>query len=77
MPDIKELDFLAFLLGIAFGAGAYAFALRSARKQINGLGARVNRVVMAVVHICPDEKREEVMRMVLGVPSNGGGNGDK
>lgn len=75
MLDLKELDWLVFGFGVAFGAGAYAFALRNARKQINGLGARVNRVVLALVHVTPDNKREEVMRMVLGVPQNGEGRG--
>lgn len=57
---------LIFVLGLAFGAGAYAMALRGARKQINGMGGRVNRVVMAIVHICPEDKREEVVRIILG-----------
>jgi hypothetical protein len=63
---IKQLDLIIFAMGIAFGAGAYAFALRTARKQINGLGARLNRVVMALVHICPENEREEVLRKILG-----------
>ncbi len=60
------VDLLALALAAAFGAGAYAFALRLTRKQMNGLGARVNRVVMAIIHICPAESREEVMRIILG-----------
>lgn len=56
-----------FLLGLAFGAGAYGMALRMTRKQINGLGARVNRVVVAVIHICPADKREEVTALMLGL----------
>jgi hypothetical protein len=64
--DPKMLDLAALALAAAFGAGAYAFALRMTRKQMNGLGARVTRVVMAVIHICPAEKREEVIRIMLG-----------
>lgn len=56
-----------FVLGVAFAAGGYVFALVHARKQINGLGARVNRIVAAVIHICPEEKREQVMLLVLGL----------
>ena len=56
-----------FVLGIAFAAGGYLFALAHARKQINGLGARVNRIVAAVIHICPQEQREQVMLLVLGL----------
>lgn len=73
-PLLQHLDIVAleiFALGCAFGAGAYAFALRSARKQINGLGARVTRVSLAVIHICPDAKREEVTRMILGEQGRG------
>ena len=56
-----------FVLGLAFAAGGYVFALSAARKQINGLGARLNRAVAALIHICPDDKREEVMRLILGL----------
>ena len=62
----QQLQLLLFLLGAAFGAGGYAFALAATRRQINGLGGRVNRVAMAVVHIAPEDKREEVMRILLG-----------
>ena len=58
---------LIFLLTLAFGAGLYVMALRMATKQINGLGARVNRVVAAVIHICPEGKREEVTTLMLGL----------
>jgi hypothetical protein len=56
-----------FVLGLAFAAGGYVFALASARKQINGLGARLNRAVAALIHICPDEKREEIVLLVMGL----------
>lgn len=58
---------LIFLLGLAFTAGAYAASARAARKQINGLGARVNRVVLAVIDICPPEKQREVTAMMMGI----------
>jgi len=58
---------LIFLLTLAFGAGLYVMALRMATKQINGLGARVNRVVAAVIHICPEGKREEITTLMLGL----------
>ena len=64
--DLREFDLLVFALGLAFGAGSYAVALRTTRKQVNGLGGRLNRAVLAIVHICPAENREEVMRMILG-----------
>jgi hypothetical protein len=65
-----------FLLGVAFTAGAYAASARAARKQINGLGGRVNRVqehankridrvTLAMVHIAPENKREELLRILL------------
>lgn len=66
MIDARELDVIVFGLGLAFGAGGYAVALRAATKKINGLGGRLNRAVLAIVHICPAENREEVMRMILG-----------
>lgn len=67
---------LIFLLGVAFTAGVYVASARAARKQINGLGGRVNRVqdhanrridrvTMAMVHICPDAKREELVKILL------------
>ena len=58
---------LIFLLTLAFGAGLYVMALRVATKQINGLGKRVNRVVAAVIHICPEGKREEITTLMLGL----------
>lgn len=61
-----ETDIRALGLAAAFGAGAYAFALRMTRKQMNGLGARVTRIGLALVHICPAEKREEIVRIILG-----------
>jgi hypothetical protein len=54
-----------FALGLAFGAGAYSMAIKAARKEINGLGRRVNRIVMSVIHICPAEKREEITALLL------------
>lgn len=60
---------LIFLLGIAFAAGVYASSARATRKQINGLGGRLNRVVAAVIHMCPDDKREEVTSLMLGLSS--------
>jgi hypothetical protein len=65
-----------FLMGVCFTAGAYAASARAARKQINGLGGRVNRVqdhankridrvTLAMVHICPDAKREELVKLLL------------
>lgn len=65
-----------FLLGVAFTAGVYVASARAARKQINGLGGRVNRVqehanrridrvALAMVHICPDAKREELLKILL------------
>jgi hypothetical protein len=65
-----------FLLGIAFAAGAYAASARAARKQINGLGGRLNRVqehanrridrvTLAMVHICPEARREELLKILL------------
>jgi hypothetical protein len=67
---------IIFALGVAFTAGAYAASARAARKQINGLGGRLNRVqseghrridrvTMALVHICPEAKREELLRILL------------
>lgn len=64
--DLRQFDVIVFGLGLAFGAGSYAAALRMTRKQVNGLGARVNRVAMAVIHICPPEEREQVMKLILG-----------
>ena len=68
-------ELLIFLLTLAFAFGGFAaghaLALRTARKEINGLGGRLNRVVLAVVHICPTESREEVMRIVLGGENKG------
>jgi hypothetical protein len=61
----EQIEGGVFLLGLAFGAGGYAFAQRANTKKLNGLGGRLNRVVMAVVHICPPEEREEVLRMIL------------
>jgi len=59
-------------LSLAFAAGGWVFALRHARKQINGLGGRLNRVIAAIVKICPEEKREEVTLLVLGIGANHG-----
>lgn len=63
-------ELLIFLLTLAFAAGGFAaghaLALRTARREINGLGGRLNRAVLALVHICPTESREEVMRIILG-----------
>jgi hypothetical protein len=69
--DLRQFDLIVFALGLAFGAGSYAVALRATRKQVNGLGARVNRIALAVVHICPTEKYEEVVRIILGGESKG------
>lgn len=58
---------MIFLLTLAFGAGLYVMALRIATKQINGVGRRMNRIVAAVIHICPEGKREEVTNLMLGL----------
>jgi hypothetical protein len=64
--DLRQFDLIVFLLGLAFGAGAYAAATRANTKRLNGLGGRVNRVVKALMHICPAEHREEVINIILG-----------
>ena len=64
-----QIQTLIFLLTVAFAAGGFAtghaLALRTARKQINGLGGRVNRIALAVIKIAPDEKRAEVAQTIL------------
>jgi hypothetical protein len=65
-----------FLLGIAFGCGVYAMTLRITTKHINGLGARLNRVVAAVVHITPADEREKVILTILGLQSTPAGHLD-
>lgn len=70
------ITLLIFALSVAFAAGAYVMSTRLARKQINGLGARVNRVAdhadermdriaLALVHICPPEEREKLIAILL------------
>ncbi|MHB8666780.1 MAG: hypothetical protein ACYC7B_04570 [Burkholderiales bacterium] len=65
-----------FLLGLAFAAGGYVFALAAARKQINGLGARVNReaaaaqkrytrMCLALSHACAPDRRDELLKILL------------
>jgi hypothetical protein len=58
---------LIFLLGVAFAAGGYVFALQAARKQINGLGARLNRVAAGLLKACPEDKRDEIFALILGL----------
>ncbi len=65
-----------FLLGIAFGAGGYVAALVGARRQINGVGAKLNREIEAnrqrylrvsvtLVQLAPEEKRERIAGLLL------------
>jgi hypothetical protein len=65
------LAFVLPALGAAFAAGGWVFALRHSRREINGLGGRLNRAIAAIVRICPEDKREEVMMLVLGLGFNG------
>lgn len=70
-----QVQIVLFLLTVAFAAGGFAaghtLALRSARKEINGLGGRVNRIALMVIQIAPAERREEVTRTILiGEPTN-------
>jgi hypothetical protein len=85
MAAMKEayIGALIFVITVAFAAGGYVAGQHFLRKQINGLGARVNRnreemssrldrLVLALVHLSPDEKREEVIRtLLLGEKSQG------
>lgn len=70
-----------FALTVAFAAGTYVASWHFARKQINGLGGRVNhgfdkahtrmdRLTLALVHLAPPEQREEVIRLLMGSQSN-------
>jgi hypothetical protein len=76
MNNEAAVALLIFVLGLAFSAGIYVASARAARKQINGLGGRVNRVqeqanrrmdrlALALVHVCPEARREELLRLLL------------
>jgi hypothetical protein len=67
----EQITGAVFLLGLAFGAGGYAFAQRANTKRINGLGGRLNRAVAALMHICPADQREEVFRIITFGDSKG------
>jgi hypothetical protein len=56
-----------FLIPVVFAAGGYVAGVRTMRKQINGLGGRVNRIVAALIHVCPEAEREKMMLLILGL----------
>jgi hypothetical protein len=61
-----QAKLVIFLLAVAFAAGGYVAALRTARKQINGLGAKVHRLQLALLLFVPEDRKKELVEIFLG-----------
>jgi hypothetical protein len=47
-----------------FGAGAAWATLKRMAKDVNGVGRKVNRLYVATLVFCPDEKREAIAKFL-------------
>lgn len=70
MTLVPELG-ISTLLGLAFGAGGAWFLIKQSRKDVNGLGRRLNQevkkldnIIVAVMLITPDEDKKDVARLL-------------
>jgi hypothetical protein len=63
------------VLGVAFGAGSAYFLIKQSRKDVNGLGSKVNReidratkfretMMVAIMLIVPSESRTQIAKIL-------------
>ena len=70
MNPLSEIG-LSTLLGLAFGAGGAWFLIKQSRKDVNGLGRRLNQevkkldnIIVALMLITPDEVKRDVAKIL-------------
>jgi hypothetical protein len=72
--------FAAYMLALAFGAGSVYFMVVQGRKDNNGLGRKVNkmieqnnaryhRITLAIMLVCDEHQKERIAKM-LTFPSD-------
>jgi hypothetical protein len=72
-PDLTQIPYYA--LTLAFGAGGAYFLVKQSRKDVNGLGRKVNaevkasarryqNVTVALMLIAPEAQREKVAELL-------------
>jgi hypothetical protein len=70
-------ELLIALFSLAFGAGGAYFALKQGRKDVNGLGRKVNsestksetrynRLCLALMLVCDPQQKNKIASILLG-----------
>ena len=68
MPSDALVELAIFVITLIFAAGGAWFLLKQTRRHVNGVGAKVNRLVMALMLIVPEEQKKDIAQLILGDP---------
>ena len=74
-PTPFNVQILYYLLSLAFGAGSVYFLIRQSRKDVNGLGRKMNREIsrsgarhqnttLALMLLAPENKKKEIAELL-------------
>ncbi|MGH9744734.1 MAG: hypothetical protein ACRD59_01320 [Candidatus Acidiferrales bacterium] len=81
-PDVS-IQGLGYLLSLAFGAGGAYFLIKQSRKDVNGLGRKMNAEIkrsqarwqnlsLALMFVCTEAQREKIAEMLKESPEGEG-----
>lgn len=54
-----------FIAGVIFQAGILYAVIRYLRRDVNGIGKKLRKVIAAIILFVPESEREKIVRMLL------------